>query len=172
MTKLLLTAILGTVLILGVAYGPLLLGRLQVAHAQSNQTTAMTGSNATSMTGNMTGGNATSMTGNMTGGNATSTSGGSSVSIAPGSSAPTNGKFFVPDTLNVSTGATVTWTNDDTTLHTATSGSPEGGGASGSEFDSSYLAAGKTFQHTFASAGTFDYYCTLHPFMTGKVVVS
>jgi plastocyanin len=160
MTKLLLTAILGTVLILGVAYGPLLLGRLQVAHAQSNQTTAMTGSNATSMTGNMTGGNATS------------TSGGSSVSIAPGSSAPTNGKFFVPDTLNVSTGATVTWTNDDTTLHTATSGSPEGGGASGSEFDSSYLAAGKTFQHTFASAGTFDYYCTLHPFMTGKVVVS
>jgi plastocyanin len=171
MTKLLLTAILGTVLILGVAYGPLLLGRLQVAHAQSNQTTAMTGSNATSMTGNMTSGNATSMTGNMTGGNATSTSGGSSVSIAPGSSAPTNGKFFVPDTLNVSTGATVTWTNDDTTLHTATSGSPEGGGASGSEFDSSYLAAGKTFQHTFASAGTFDYYCTLHPFMTGKVVV-
>ena len=160
MTKLLLTAIVGTVLILGVAYGPLLLGRLQVAHAQSNQTTAMTGSNATSMTGNMTSGNATS------------TSGGSSVSIAPGSSAPTNGKFFVPDTLNVSTGATVTWTNDDTTLHTATSGSPEGGGASGSEFDSSYLAAGKTFQHTFASAGTFDYYCTLHPFMTGKVVVS
>jgi plastocyanin len=160
MTKLLLIAILGTVLILGVAYGPLLLGRLQVAHAQSNQTTAMTGSNATSMTGNMTSGNATS------------TSGGSSVSIAPGSSAPTNGKFFVPDTLNVSTGATVTWTNDDTTLHTATSGSPEGGGASGSEFDSSYLAAGKTFQHTFASAGTFDYYCTLHPFMTGKVVVS
>jgi plastocyanin len=160
MTKLLLTAIVGTVLILGVAYGPLLLGRLQVAHAQSNQTIAMTGSNATSMTGNMTSGNATS------------TSGGSSVSISPGSSAPTNGKFFVPDTLNVSTGATVTWTNDDTTLHTATSGSPEGGGASGSEFDSSYLAAGKTFQHTFASAGTFDYYCTLHPFMTGKVVVS
>jgi plastocyanin len=172
MTKLLLTAILGTVLILGVAYGPLLLGQLQVAHAQSNQTTAMTGSNATSMTGNMTSGNATSMTGNMTSGNATSTSGGSSVSIAPGSSSPSNGKFFVPDTLNVSTGVTVTWTNDDTTLHTVTSGSPEGGGASGSEFDSSYLAAGKTFQHTFASAGTFDYYCTLHPFMTGKVVVS
>jgi plastocyanin len=172
MTKLLLTAILGTVLILGVAYGPLLLGRLQVAHAQSNQTTAMTGSNASSLSGNTTGSNATSMSGNMTGSNVTSTSGGASISIAPGSSSPTNVKFFVPDTLNVSTGATVTWTNDDTTLHTATSGSPEGGGASGSEFDSSYLAAGKTFQHTFASAGTFDYYCTLHPFMTGKVVVS
>jgi plastocyanin len=172
MTKLVMTAIVGAVLILGVAYSPLLLGQLQVAHAQSNETTAMTGGNATSMTGNMTGGNATSMTGNMTGGNATSMTGGDSVSIAPGSSSPTNGKFFDPDPINVSTGATVTWTNDDTTLHTVTSGSPEGGGASGSEFDSSYLAAGKTFQHTFASAGTFDYYCTLHPFMVGKVVVS
>jgi plastocyanin len=168
MTKFIMTAIVGAVLILGVAYSPLLLGQLYVAHAQGNETTAMTGGNATSMTGNMTGGNATSMTGS----NATSTSGGSSVSIVPGSSSPSNGKFFDPDPINVSTGATVTWTNDDTTLHTVTSGSPEGGGASGSEFDSSYLAAGKTFQHTFASAGTFDYYCTLHPFMVGKVIVS
>jgi plastocyanin len=184
MTKFIMTAIVGAVLILGVAYSPLLLGQLYVAHAQGNETTAMTGSNVTSMSvnmtgsnvtsmsGNMTGSNATSMSGNMTGSNATSTSGGSSVSIVPGSSSPSNGKFFVPDSINVSTGATVTWTNDDTTLHTVTSGSPEGGGASGSEFDSSYLAAGKTFQHTFASAGTFDYYCTLHPFMVGKVIVS
>lgn len=172
MTKFIMTAIVGAVLILGVAYSPLLLGQLYVAHAQGNETTAMTGSNVTSMSVNMTGSNATSMSGNMTGSNATSTSGGSSVSIVPGSSSPSNGKFFVPDSINVSTGATVTWTNDDTTLHTVTSGSPEGGGASGSEFDSSYLAAGKTFQHTFASAGTFDYYCTLHPFMVGKVIVS
>jgi plastocyanin len=172
MTKFIMTAIVGAVLILGVAYSPLLLGQLYVAHAQGNETTAVTGSNVTSMSVNMTGSNATSMSGNMTGSNATSTSGGSSVSIVPGSSSPSNGKFFVPDSINVSTGATVTWTNDDTTLHTVTSGSPEGGGASGSEFDSSYLAAGKTFQHTFASAGTFDYYCTLHPFMVGKVIVS
>ena len=142
------------------AYSPLLLGQLHVAHAQGNETTAMTGSNATSMSGNMTGSNATSA------------SGGTSVSIVAGSSSPSNGKFFDPDPINVSTGATVTWTNDDTTLHTVTSGSPESGAASGAEFDSSYLGAGKTFQHTFASAGTFDYYCTLHPFMVGKVVVS
>jgi plastocyanin len=155
-----MTAILGAVLILGVAYSPLLLGQLQMAHAQGNETTAMTG------------GNETSMTGNMTGGNATSGAGGNSVTIVPGASTPSNGKFFDPATLNVSTGTSVTWTNGDTTLHTVTSGTPEGGAASGAEFDSSYIGAGKTFEHTFASAGTFDYYCTLHPFMTGKVVVS
>lgn len=168
MTKLVMTAIIGAVLILGVAYSPLLLGQLQMAHAQGNESMAMSGGNATSMTGNMTGGNATSTTG----GNATSGSGGNSVTIAPGASTPSNGKFFDPATLNVPTGTSVTWTNGDTTLHTVTSGSPEGGAASGAEFDSSYIGAGKTFEHTFASAGTFDYYCTLHPFMTGKVIVS
>jgi plastocyanin len=166
MTKLTMTAIVGAVLILGVAYSPLLLGQLHVAHAQGNETTSMTGSNATSMSGNMT------ASGNMTSSNATSASGGTSVSIVAGSSSPSNGKFFDPETINVATGATVTWTNHDTTLHTVTSGSPESGAASGAEFDSSYLGAGKTFEHTFASAGTFDYYCTLHPFMVGKVVVS
>jgi plastocyanin len=160
MTKLIMTAIVGAVLILGATYSLLLLGQLHVTHAQGNETTAMTGDNATSMSGNVTGGNVTS------------TSGGASVSIAQGSSSPSNDKFYVPDPINVATGTTVTWTNDDTTLHTVTSGSPEGGAASGSEFDSSYLASSKTFQHTFASAGTFDYYCTLHPFMVGKVVVS
>jgi len=118
-------------------------------------------------------GNATTMTGNATTmtGNATGASGGNSVTISPGSSVPSNGKFFVPETLTVSKGTTVTWTNGDSTLHTVTSGSPEAGN-SGSEFDSSYLAAGKTFPHQFNTAGTFDYYCTLHPFMKGKVVVS
>jgi plastocyanin len=166
MTNLFLAAIIGTVLIAGVALSPLFSGQLQVAHAQGNAT-SMSGN----MTGNMTtGGNATSMSGNMTtGGNATS--GGPSVTISPGSSSPSNGKNFVPDTLPVKAGTTVSWTNHDSTLHTVTSGSPEGGN-SGTEFDSSYLAAGKTFQHEFKTAGTFDYYCTLHPFMKGKIVVS
>jgi plastocyanin len=166
MTNLFLAAIIGAVLIAGVAFSPLLTGQLKVAQAQGNAT--MSGN----MTGNMTGGNATmsgNMTGNMTGGNATS--GGASVTISPGSSSPSNGKNFVPDTLPVKAGTTVTWTNGDTTLHTVTSGTPEGGN-SGTEFDSSYIAAGKTFQHAFNTAGTFDYYCTLHPFMKGKIVVS
>ena len=177
MVNLFLTAIIGAVLIAGVAFSPLLGGQLQVANAQGNATTmtgnatAMTG-NATTMTGNTTAmtGNTTAMTGNMTG-NATAASGGNSVTISPGSSVPSNGKFFVPATLTVSTGTTVTWTNGDSTLHTVTSGSAESGN-SGTEFDSSYLAAGKIFQHQFGAAGTFDYYCTLHPWMKGKVVVS
>jgi plastocyanin len=182
MVNLFLTAIIGAVLIAGVAFSPLLAGQLQVANAQGNVTTMsgnMTG-NATTMSGNMTGnattmsgnmtGNATAMSGNMTG-NATGGSAGDSVTISPGSSVPSNGKFFVPETLTVSTGTTVTWTNGDSTLHTVTSGSAESGN-SGTEFDSSYLAAGKTFQHQFGTAGTFDYYCTLHPWMKGKVVVS
>src|SRR6476469_105221 len=149
MVNLFLTAIIGAVLIAGVAFSPLLAGQLHVANAQGNVTT---------MSGNMTG-------------NATGGSAGDSRTISPGSSVPSNGKFFVPATLTVSTGTTVTWTNGDSTLHTVTSGSAESGN-SGTEFDSSYLAAGKTFQHQFGAAGTFDYYCTLHPWMKGKVVVS
>ncbi|MGA9744671.1 MAG: plastocyanin/azurin family copper-binding protein [Nitrososphaeraceae archaeon] len=156
MYNLFLTAIIGSVLIAGVAFSPLLSGQLHSAYAQNNA-------------GNMTG-NATTMSGNMTG-NASGASGGDSVIISAGSSVPSNGKFFVPETLTVSKGTTISWTNEDTTLHTVTSGSPEGGN-SGTEFDSSYLAAGKTFQHQFNTAGTFDYYCTLHPYMKGKVVVS
>jgi plastocyanin len=44
--------------------------------------------------------------------------------------------------------------------------------AIGIEFDSGFPGAGNIFQHTFNSSGTFDYFCTIHPFMTGKVVVS
>ena len=102
-------------------------------------------------------------------GNQTATSG-NEVVITPGSSSPTNAKFFEPLTLNVPVGTTVTWKNSDSTLHTVTSGSTESG-TSGTIFDSSYVAAGKTFQHTFSGAGTFDYYCTLHPFMKGKIIV-
>jgi plastocyanin len=171
MVSLFLTAIIGAVLIVGVAFNPLLAGQFHMAYAQDNATSMsgnMTG-NATSMSGNMTG-NATSMSGNMTG-NATGASAGNSVTIAAGSSVPSNGKFFEPPNLTASKGTTVTWTNADSTLHTVTSGSAEAGN-SGTEFDSSYLAAGKTFQHPFNTAGTFDYYCTLHPWMKGKVVVS
>jgi len=92
-----------------------------------------------------------------------------SISIVPGSSAPNNPKFYDPSPANVAVGTTVTWVNDDATLHTAVSGTPDSGPSG--EFDSSYLAKGKTFQHTFDKAGTFDYYCTLHPFMVGQVVV-
>jgi plastocyanin len=98
-------------------------------------------------------------------------SSGNEVIISPGSSSPTNAKFFEPQSLNVPVGTTVTWENLDSTLHTITSGSAESG-KSGTIFDSSYLTGGNTFQYTFGSAGTFDYYCTLHPFMKGQIVVN
>ncbi|MDQ4057268.1 MAG: plastocyanin/azurin family copper-binding protein [Thermoproteota archaeon] len=92
------------------------------------------------------------------------------ISMVPGSSAPKpDNKYYDPDPANVAVGTTVTWINDDATLHTAVSGTPDTGPSG--EFDSSYLAKGKTFEHTFDTAGTFDYYCTLHPFMIGQVVV-
>jgi plastocyanin len=94
---------------------------------------------------------------------------GTSISIVPGSSAPNNPKFYDPISVNVAVGTTVTWTNNDATLHTAVSGDPSSG-PSGA-FDSGYLAKGKTFEHKFDTAGSFDYYCTLHPFMIGQIVV-
>ena len=86
------------------------------------------------------------------------------VSIPPGASNPSASEFYVPPEKTVSTGATVTWTNDDATIHTVTD--------KGGTFDSSIIAPTATWEHTFDTAGEFDYYCTLHPFMNGKVIVN
>jgi plastocyanin len=96
---------------------------------------------------------------------------GTSISIVPGASAPNNPKFYDPSPANVAVGTTVTWTNQDSTLHTVYSGSPDDSTNSGKLFQSTYMAKGQTFQHKFDTAGTFDYYCTLHPFMIGQIVV-
>jgi plastocyanin len=95
-----------------------------------------------------------------------------SISIVPGASAPNNPKFYDPSPANVAVGTTVTWTNNDATLHTVYSGTPDDSANSGKLFQSTYMAKGQTFEHKFDTAGTFDYYCTLHPFMLGKIVVS
>ena len=157
MSKFLAAVILGSILLVGVGFGSISL--MQKSNAQNMTGNATTASNAT------TTGNATAAGGNMTSGS------GNEVEIAPGSSSPSNGKSFEPASITVSAGTTVKWENKDTTLHTVTSGSAEAGD-SGKVFDSSYLGAGKEFEHKFDTAGTFDYYCTLHPFMKGKVVVS
>jgi nitrite reductase (NO-forming) len=125
--------------------------------------------NTSASSGNATG-NGTMMAGNSTGGNQTGASG-TEIIISPGSSSPSNTKFFEPPTATVKAGTTVTWKNADSTLHTVTSGSAEGG-EPGADFDSSYMAGGKTFQWTFSTPGTFDYFCTLHPYMKGQVVVN
>jgi nitrite reductase (NO-forming) len=94
------------------------------------------------------------------------------VSIAAGSSNPSATEFFVPTEISVPSGTTVTWTNDDSTIHTVVEGGPQGGAAGEPAFDSSIIAPKGTWDHTFDTAGEFDYYCSLHPFMTGKVTVT
>ena len=71
---------------------------------------------------------------------------------------------FNPGSLSVAMGATVTWTNSDTTIHTVT--------ADDGSFNSGNIAIGATYSRVFSSAGTFSYHCALHPEMTGKVVVA
>jgi plastocyanin len=81
------------------------------------------------------------------------------------------GYLFVPASIQVKIGDTVTWTNDDETLHTVTSGSGTDENM-GVLFDSSMMGKGKTFEHTFTVAGEYPYFCIVHPDMIGKVLVS
>lgn len=69
---------------------------------------------------------------------------------------------FMPGSVTVNVGDTVTWRNDDTAGHTAT--------AAG-EFDTGAIAPGDTAAVTFDTAGTFAYVCSIHPQMAGTVVV-
>src|SRR5581483_1380489 len=77
---------------------------------------------------------------------------------------------FMPATITVAPGTTITWTNEDTAPHTATSGAP-GATDAGAAFDSGRLDQGQSYSFTFTTPGTYDYFCTFHPFMLGTVVV-
>jgi len=94
------------------------------------------------------------------------------VSIPEGSSTPgceADNACYIEAEITVSVGATVTWTNDDTAAHTVTSGTPTDG--PDGTFDSSIIMSGATFEHTFEEADDYDYFCIVHPWMTGKVTV-
>lgn len=71
---------------------------------------------------------------------------------------------FSPSELTVSVGDTVLWTNKDSAAHTVVSDT-------GSELDSPNLLNGQTYSHTFTQAGTYNYYCSIHPYMTAKIIV-
>ena len=95
------------------------------------------------------------------------------VTNAPGSSTPgcedTADGCFIPSPVTIPMGGTVTWENNDTAAHTATGGSATEGPSG--VFDSSLIMAGSSFSHTFDAAGTFDYFCMVHPWMAGTVIV-
>ena len=85
----------------------------------------------------------------------TAPSGGTSVTV-------TNFAFS-PATLTVKVGATVTWTNKDGVIHTAT----DNNGA----FAGTLAAGGGSYSFTFSKAGTYDYHCARHPYMTAVIIV-
>jgi plastocyanin len=101
--------------------------------------------------------------------NDTSTTPTTHISMVSGSSNPNNKVFYDPTPAKVKTSTTITWTNDDTLPHTVTSGNADTGPSG--EFDSGIVMGGGSFTHTFDKAGSFDYYCALHPYMIGQVIV-
>jgi amicyanin len=71
---------------------------------------------------------------------------------------------FAAATMTVPVGTTVTWTNRDDVPHNVVS--------TDNAFKSPVLDTDQTFSHTFETPGTFTYYCSLHPRMTGQIVVN
>ena len=70
---------------------------------------------------------------------------------------------FPPDSTEIAVGTTVIWTNEDDIPHALA--------ASERQFKSHALDTGDTFTYTFTQPGTYEYFCSLHPHMKGKIVV-
>ena len=95
------------------------------------------------------------------------------VETAMGSGAPgceTSNACYLPQDITISTGDTVQWDNVDNAAHTVTGGSPSDGPSG--VFDSSLLMAGLDYSFTFNDAGSYDYFCMVHPWMVGSVTVN
>jgi plastocyanin len=84
-------------------------------------------------------------------------------------------KPFNPSPLSVKAGDTVIWRNDDVEIHTVTSSDPSSNSLAmtnkNRELDSGPLNPRQTFEHTFEKPGNYNYFCMIHPSMTGEVVV-
>ena len=74
---------------------------------------------------------------------------------------------FIPNAATVAVGGTVSFVNSDTAPHTSTSGTPAGG--PDGVWDSSLVMPGSSYDTTISSAGTYDYFCMVHPWMTGTI---
>ncbi len=72
---------------------------------------------------------------------------------------------FNPATLTAPVGTTVTWTNNGSTNHTITSDT-------GNELGSSPIPPNGTYNHTFATAGTYTYHCSIHTYMKGTIIIT
>ena len=95
------------------------------------------------------------------------------VDMAVGSSVvgcETTNECYIPYMVTIDVGGEVMWNNIDAMAHTVTAGTPTEGLSE--HFDSGLMAPGAMFSHTFDAAGTFDYFCMVHPWMAGAVMVS
>ncbi|MCL5010877.1 MAG: cupredoxin family copper-binding protein [Patescibacteria group bacterium] len=68
---------------------------------------------------------------------------------------------FEPAELQIGVGAEVKWTNQDPVNHTIT----------GADFQSGQISNGQAYSHIFETAGSYDYHCSIHPSMQGRVIV-
>lgn len=82
--------------------------------------------------------------------------------VEEGSAIKSSNKSFYPKLTQIQAGDTITWTNKDISVHTVTSDGL---------FDSGMLMPGDAFKQTFEESGLFEYYCMLHPWMTGTIKV-
>src|SRR5918992_1571816 len=120
------------------------------------------------------GGGGAAQSGNTTGGGAGGAAGGggTTLTILAGSSIQ-GSPDYDPDELTVAAGSEVTVTNDDTLPHTVTSGTSPTDPNSAQAFDTSLINGGESATLSLAqvAAGSYDYYCMVHPYMTGKLTV-
>ncbi|MFQ5497825.1 MAG: plastocyanin/azurin family copper-binding protein [Nitrosopumilus sp.] len=77
-------------------------------------------------------------------------------------------KCYIPSVIVVEKGQEVTWINEDSAFHSVTSGFYD---ESTTLFDSGHLDPYESYTLTFDEIGTYDYFCTLHPWMKGQVIV-
>jgi plastocyanin len=92
------------------------------------------------------------------------------VSIEP-DAADMGDKAFNPSIVDIKVGDSIVWTNNDPVIHTIVEASPSSTSVPVNGFNSEFLKQGMTFKHTFDKSGIFNYYCSVHPTMIGKVVV-
>jgi plastocyanin len=94
------------------------------------------------------------------------------VVIPIGAQSPSAAKFYDPPSITVAPGSTITWINNDTVIHTATSGEADTGTPDG-KFDTGFIPSGK-FRKIITlpqADGEIPYYCQLHPFMKGTITI-
>ncbi|MCH9658626.1 hypothetical protein K0U27_08050 [archaeon] len=77
-------------------------------------------------------------------------------------------RCYIPSSVLIESGDEITWVNEDSAFHSVTSGFYD---APTNLFDSGHMDPFESYSLTFDEKGTFDYFCTLHPWMMGQVIV-